>query len=390
MKQIALTFVGLVAVLVLAGAAAAESYTASTAGDWSAAGTWTPAKSGGPGAGDGAYLSAAVTCDVANGSVDWMFVSLGGSLTVTDGNALTFGGDGNNTIEIHNSNVFNLVGAGRIVYTGGAMHFRDGSVNTIDFANNPTDGKVSVSTNMILSVGDDGSTVTLNIGAGSNGAHFGGPGGGENGLLSVTAATIGFDGWDGGNKISGANGAVINIDSYAAVYTPNAITLDNTSKLNIGGDSLGFLVRTPTLNITGASVTTDGTLSNDSGAALQLNVIQNASQKGGMTLNAGLALYTGDVMKLFFDSGTPTGALSGDPASFDWALRWKGNHVEDLQSMLADKMLDVDAPGTFSPTDNIYYASDGYTYVGFVPEPATMSLLAIGGLAALLKRRRNV
>ncbi|MCE5279089.1 MAG: PEP-CTERM sorting domain-containing protein [Planctomycetaceae bacterium] len=380
MKHTVLTILALAAVLALAGAATADSYTAINSGDWSTAGTWnTTPPAGGPGAADHANLDVGVTYDAgASGALGSMGIGVGGSLAVADGQVFNVGGDGNNTIEVHNSNAFSIGATSQINYTGGQFHFRDGAVNTIDFANTATDGKMSVSTDLVLNIGDDGSATTLNIGAASSGTHFGSHGGGAASMLNIDSATIGFGNWDSGNRVSLTNGAVVNIDGYVAVYTPDAITLDNTSQLTVGGS---LYVRTATLDVAGASITVAGNVFSDSGN-YQLNVIQNAGQTTGMTLNGDLSLNTGDILNLVFD-GTE---LAGP----DWAFRWLGDHVSDLQNLqTAGKLTWSGAP---LDVGFLYNVADNYTYVGYIsniPEPATMSLLALGGLAALIRRKRQ-
>lgn len=324
MTKPTLFLVASLAVATCGSRALAVDYASDAGGDWSEGTIWSPdAPAGGPGAADGAVLQHNVTYDAAApGAVTWMFVAQGGSLAVADGVTFTFGGDGNNTIEIHSSGALSLGRSSRVIYTGGAMHFRSGSVNSLDFANSPADAKVSVSDNLSLVLGDMGAA-TLQIGADSNGARFGALGGGEEGVLDVDGATIHFGNWDGANRLRATGGAIVN-SGYVAVYTRDAITLDNTAQLHA---SSHLYVRTPRLNIAGACLTVDGDLFSDWGFdSFEVNLFQNAGQRTGMTLNGALNLSgASDRLNLSFAAGSGTG---------DWIFRKK--EISDSLTVLRD------------------------------------------------------
>ena len=52
-------------------------------------------------------------------------------------------------------------------------------------------------------------------------------------------------------------------------------------------------------------------------------------------------------------------------------------------------VIQIVADGAFSYSGPIARAGESYQVSGTIPEPATMSLLAIGGVAALIRRRRR-
>ena len=76
------------------------------------------------------------------------------------------------------------------------------------------------------------------------------------------------------------------------------------------------------------------------------------------------------------DRGTP------DILTFNATTDGSGNLVIDIENALSDLNV-TDPPGT----QRRYTVLTG-TIVTVVPEPATMSLLALGGLALIRRRRR--
>ena len=61
-----------------------------------------------------------------------------------------------------------------------------------------------------------------------------------------------------------------------------------------------------------------------------------------------------------------TGAITGD---IDWTLRWQGEHVAELMQMYDNGQLVIGTLPSdilaFDPALDIFYAPDGYTYIGF-------------------------
>jgi len=98
-------------------------------------------------------------------------------------------------------------------------------------------------------------------------------------------------------------------------------------------------------------------------------------------------------------TGTSTGALniaSGSKLRLEldgnyqgWIFRWRGDHVTDLNTLIADAKLDFAATngGMFTVGFN---ASENYTYVFQpVPEPHQVLLVAVAGLGGFYWLRRR-
>ncbi|MEN6662350.1 MAG: PEP-CTERM sorting domain-containing protein, partial [Phycisphaerae bacterium] len=127
------------------------------------------------------------------------------------------------------------------------------------------------------------------------------------------------------------------------------------------------------------------------GDASTLIVKQANNQLDGLTLDgSSLSLGGSGLLSLIFDNK--------EVAGLDWAFRWLGDHATTLEGLhTAGKLTWDGAPALDyqgNPIDvSIFYNdADGYTYVGYtsnIPEPATMTLLAIGAAGVLLRRRRK-
>ena len=136
-------------------------------------------------------------------------------------------------------------------------------------------------------------------------------------------------------------------------------------------------------------VSTDGTVWGESVAAYALD---------GDNIQISIALNTLDqnVSQMSTDISTSAGALLIDMISTDDAdghTAWAG------QTVVVDKDGDKSQSSTYKTavdgTNTMGYdfaaTNDGegaHTVLAIVPEPATMSLLALGGLAAVIRRRR--
>lgn len=358
----------------------AYTKTAIADGDWNTGTNWSPA--GVPGSGDtvlvsnhavtagtdisfnhlyvlgGASLNSggfgnfsSLSVDAASITSGWTMIRVGAFVKVSGGGAFTFGGDGNNAVEIHNSNAFNLDTNSRIHFTGSIMHFRDASVNSFDLANTAEAGHVQVRSDVVLSIGDDNSASSLTLGPGSTGVQIWNVSGGANGVLNLNAATLNvIGGWDGGNRIRATNGAVIDVDSYAALSNTDPITLDNTSRLTVAGS---LEARTATLNMAGPSVTIEGNLQDNQ--VVLMSLIQNEGQTNGLTLNGNLALRTGSILKLVFDA---------DSTVQYWGFRWQGTRRDTITNWLAEGRMTY----TNVSSVEVIEKPDGYTYVYAVPE----------------------
>ncbi|MCE5325401.1 MAG: PEP-CTERM sorting domain-containing protein [Planctomycetaceae bacterium] len=429
MKHTVLTTLALAAVLALAGAAtAAETALQTSPGDWTNPAHWT---NGAPQPTDTVTVNGSV--GTANMAGD-PFFDTGGSLTVANSGIVNFNGS---YVFVYTSDVFTVDPTSQI-NVAGSMFFRAGT-NSMDFANAPAGGKVSVSSSAsTLVVGDQG-PATLNIGAGSDGTSFytlSSWDGGNQGVINIAGATIGFtEGASLGGKLNLTAGAVVNLGGGYSLFVGNsdALNLDSTSRVNVAGsmyfragvNSVDF-ANTPTdgkvsvstdswlivgdqgpatlnmdagsdgvqfgvlstwdnsqagvINMTGAAVTFNS--SADIGG--QANVNQVAGQQNGLTLNGTFSIVDGSLLNLVFD-GT-------ELAGLDWALRWLGDHEATLKAYAAPEDGRLTWSGAPLDVSIFYNAEDNYTYVGYIsniPEPATMSLLTLGGLATLIRRKRQ-
>jgi hypothetical protein len=183
------------------------------------------------------------------------------------------------------------------------------------------------------------------------------------------------------------------------------ITFNNASRLSAASASLGNFQGYGRINgFAGSTLDLSGnlTISNiaeGEASYLGMNQLLNDTQGLTLELDGTLNLGASGQIRLAFDDSTTGGALTGNPANFDWAFRWLGNHETQLEGLFGTQLIVSTgaAPVTFNPADNIFFASDGYTYVGFataseaVPEPSTWALAALGlvGLAGWKWRKRS-
>ncbi|MCE5327396.1 MAG: PEP-CTERM sorting domain-containing protein [Planctomycetaceae bacterium] len=120
----------------------------------------------------------------------------------------------------------------------------------------------------------------------------------------------------------------------------------------------------------------------DWGDGNTLRITQNSGQQDGLTVSSGSITFSGsNIIDLQFAAPSADGLY--------WALRLAGSHTGELETLHTAGTLTWTAPYVIS-----VFEQDGYTYVGNpnvvgTPEPATMSLLAIGGIAALIRRKRR-
>jgi len=98
----------------------------------------------------------------------------------------------------------------------------------------------------------------------------------------------------------------------------------------------------------------------------------------------------------YWSSNTMTGyadvSVDGDLMDISWAIDIDGNAVE-LADIAYVRIRSVSDSLAGSPTDPYEIFLGGFTteidYVEHIPEPATLTLLIVGGLGMLKKRRRN-
>jgi hypothetical protein len=142
----------------------------------------------------------------------------------------------------------------------------------------------------------------------------------------------------------------------------------------------------------------------NSGATLDVSNALNISLEGSMAITVGgsasglvienpsgsammLAAGVDRISLLFEDPKSPSEAY--------WGLLWKGDHLAQLTAWLNSHQINAGLTGNILNLDDVKVSlinqmGTQYTYVGFenvVPEPATLSLLAIGGLAMLRRRK---
>ncbi|MCE5325399.1 MAG: PEP-CTERM sorting domain-containing protein [Planctomycetaceae bacterium] len=405
MKHRLTTALAIACIMALVSAAEAETTLQVTPGDWDNGADWSGGAPGGWVSGNvvnvGLVGGNPGTVDSAGG------VGLDGSiLNVTDGAVVNFNSTGE-ALYLYSTGAMNIDATSQ-VNVAGTIVFRANSVSTLAFANAPTGGKVSVSsTGTNLQIGDD-SNATLNIGSASSGTDFAGLYlGGGTGVLNIDGATIGFTSvlaiWAGG-ELNLTNGAVVNAGGNWEEYFYGKATLSGDSQLNFtespilrfrnnstnaldfantptagkvsittgSGISLGDYSGGATLDMTGAVTVSLVTIGQETASVL--NFSQIVGQTDGLTTSA-LDIAAGSAMNLVFDNDTfaynvfESGGYTVIGKADDWIFRWAGSHVGDINTMINDDRITV-------------------SFAGTIPEPATMSLLALGGLAALIRRRK--
>jgi len=246
---------------------------------------------------------------------------------------------------------------------------------------------------------------------------------GATGLLDLRNSTFTATGLDvSGGAVNIGRTAITTIDTPSGgsgrVYLPAGNAIANT--LNLGSTNTamtGLLDMTGTTFVVQTSVNNSVTGRIDAriqGSSAGLDITNSAS--AGLAINSGalISLTRGlditftqnpaDLQTSVSNAGSATGVF--------WGLRWKGNHTGDLTALLGSDGINgtlngdvlrwnqTGLTGAFSNAVNIFYDAGlgtvgrplDMTYIGFytvIPEPASVTLLVLGGLPLLLSRRRR-
>ncbi|MCE5325013.1 MAG: PEP-CTERM sorting domain-containing protein [Planctomycetaceae bacterium] len=370
MKHTALTILAVAAVLVLGNMAWGDMTTLiNSPGSWTADGDWD---NGAPQPDDAVRITAG-TADVADGgnystgdvringgtATGVLNVNSGSKLTLTGGDALVISFDNPGDAQVNvdgsgsaitcNSTAWIGNGAGtngKLSITGGAVVTLNGNVNH----NSTVANSITLDSTSQLYIND-----WFNFyGGGVFNFDFVNSSKPESAKLGKIAMPYGV-----GSTLNYISGATVNMGAGSDGFGLDFLAMSN----GVQG----------TLNITGAAVTIGGVYGGYiEGGGNAINVTQAAGQTTGITFEGAFTLLSGSSINLFFDNApfTPTVFESGGYTMVgkigDWGFRWAGSHLDELNTMLGD----------------------GRITVGFVPEPATMSLLALGGLAALIRRKK--
>ena len=199
---------------------------------------------------------------------------------------------------------------------------------------------------------------------------------------------------------SGYDPSLVTTTAAANVIAPNGGTelddgvvgLDKFDNQGWDGFSLGDMVGNLSIDNESEFATTyfELTVSAETGYTLDLDSISFNSARGGSTGIRGFELYaevdggafTYGVSTPILDVDNETGTRS-DPRAVSVDLT--GAKYQGIESITFRYYALTDSPGNFVRTIDF----DGWTLAGdVIPEPATMGLLALGGLAVLRRRRK--
>ncbi|MCE5326987.1 MAG: PEP-CTERM sorting domain-containing protein [Planctomycetaceae bacterium] len=381
------TAAAVIVMVTLASAAFADdTYLTSSPGSWTDDGVWS---AGAPQAGDMVHVGTggginpgtANISDAGSYSIEGIWIGQGsskGTLNVTDGSTLAMNGlymapwdwsgpDAKGTL--------NVIGSGSTVSVAGDAYIGgegNGEVNAIgggvvNFGasvwighNGNVAGTLSVDASSQINLTSNGTQLRFR-GAGSQTLDFANTP--TNGIIGVKTDTVLWVGQGGGSTTTYLTmGSASNGVQFGSLYMA---AFDWTS-----GDTVGDL----TMN--GAAVTFGDAGIGGEGVG-KLHMIQTPGMVDGLTINGSLGIQSGNasIVDLVFDNDTfaytvfESGGYTMIGKSDDWALRWLGSHAGELETMLGDGRITV-------------------TFANTIPEPATMSLLVLGGVAALIRRKK--
>jgi len=198
---------------------------------------------------------------------------------------------------------------------------------------------------------------------------------------STNPGTITVDGVFAASVFGYGAGAVI-------THTAGDIVGTGTNGLNINA---GVIWNMSGGKIVGRYILANGgsTFFNFSGGTAELADVASTQHMGvanGGTLKiSGSAVLDGTHATTVVQTGGTLDIASGWTGSWTWAT----HSGDDWKNLFTGDLIEVDGANIDGATfDATFQVSDGGKTLTMIPEPATMSLIALGGLA-LLRRRRN-
>lgn len=307
-------------------------------------------------------LAASLSVDAATLNLDGFIAAVGGAITLRDGAAVNRGNGGGidtTAFTISGSTSFTVTandafsGQGSVINGGSLIvnaAIRDlasltvtGSGSTVHF-NAPVSGAngvIDLNDAAALMIDADVAVTALRIGAGE---------------LTISSGTLSTAVLDVGTFFAGSSSVT---RSGGTVLTDSFLLANGNSFTALAGDVFGEV------SLSGGSV---------------LSVVQATGATTGLrlanSLPSALSLTESSVLQLTFDVG------SGDDSP-DWAFQWAGNHVETLETLLAQGRIVV--TGSQASLAGVTYVPQlGATLIA-VPEPATLALLGSAIVAGLAR-----
>ncbi len=224
----------------------------------------------------------------------------------------------------------------------------------------------------ITSTGGSGAFTVGRRGPGTDGpgTNLGGPG-----VMNVS----------GGMVVSGQDLIIGNATGSSGVINMSNGTIDVTGRMEVGDKGDGIL------NMNG------GTINISTNLSLSDN---NAGFSGIVNMTDGTINVTGDLILPLNDNGIAEFHLDGGLVTADdLTMRPTGNGSLDItagvlelvddDTSVIDGYINAGWLTGYGDSANVRRAfADGTTTVWAVPEPSTMLLLTLGGLAALIRRKR--
>lgn len=344
-------------------------------------------------------------------SVSEASFTIAGSDNFSSWGNVSGGGSVTNEVALNLSSGLNITGTGSSFTANDTVQAGSIGVSSNSIFNN----NANVSTDDIFFLGT-GSTLNLNSGTLAVGFSFGAGSAtiNRNGG-SLTADSFSLNNTSltylaGDNFVSFgslSNGSLLKLEqdlSLTDSLSVNNSTLDlGANMLTVGGTisfgstlirEAGSLIEAGGLDVSGGSdfQIFAGDLINSSIALGfgddfgTLTVTQMPGELTGLTFLGNSLLINSDndsAIHLIFD-GIEIGQ------QLDWAFRWSGDRVSELNSLLGNQILVSGAPLTVSVIRDVNLFGD-FTYIGYIspiPEPNSILLFSVVGFYALTRRVR--